>query len=90
MGLIRLKLNPTRQIPTSKTQTKITQAQTCATSERCALRGGVIADQQERDVVGLACAARKFRYGIEYRLLEMVQGRVAAAGEDVPEARDAE
>ncbi len=54
------------------------------------MRGGVIADQQERDIVGLACAARKFLNRIEYRLLEMIQGRVTAAGKRVPQAGDAE
>src|SRR5260370_25516341 len=71
-------------------QNKITQAKPVLGSGRSALRGGVIADQQERDIVGLTCAARKFLNRIEYRLLEMIQGRVAAAGKGVPQARDAE
>src|SRR5260370_841094 len=71
-------------------QNKITQAKPVLGSGRSALRGGVIADQQERDIVGLTCAARKFLNRIEYRLLEMIQRRVTAAGKGVPQARDAE
>src|SRR6266404_5188841 len=71
-------------------QNKITQAKPVLGSGRNALRGGVIADQQERDIVGLACTARKSLNRIEYRLLEMIQGRVTAAGKGVPQARDAE
>src|SRR5258708_33147226 len=71
-------------------QNKITQAKPVLGSGRNALRGGVIADQQERDIVGLACTARKSLNRIEYRLLEMIQGRVTSAGKRVPQARDDE
>src|SRR5256885_15546490 len=50
---------------------------------------GTIADQEKREVVGLACATRKILDGFEHRFLELVERRIGVPVEQVAKTRDA-
>ena len=54
------------------------------------LRGGAVANEEERDVVGLAGAARKILDGIDDSLLELIERRVVLAGKSFAEAGNTE
>src|SRR5690242_434751 len=54
------------------------------------LRGGTVADEEKRNVIGLAGATRKIFEGINHFLLQLIEGSVVLAGKKFTEAGDAE
>src|ERR1700730_423178 len=79
-------LNP----PTGGEYTPIFPLLALADAGSRSLGGGAIADQEERDIVSLAGAAREILDGVENRFLELIQRRVETAGYGFAQTRDAE